>query len=188
MIYKTLQWEYCQQLFLGHMLKMAYNDCLEIVGLLGRSVYSDELKKRLPEILIDDLFVPYDGNHLAIVDLKDKYNMKLYFDCTRHILPIYLEKIDIGVVLSVVQFLKPTEENGTSDINTWILPYNLTFSDAKENVIKKIGRDPDDTKYKNSVLILEWQESIYIVRITFDFAYQTIQRITYIGKFIKNKL
>ncbi|EKS4626896.1 hypothetical protein QB714_003649 [Salmonella enterica] len=166
---------------------MAYNNPLDVIGLLGRNVYSESMKKAFPEILIDDLFVPYDGDHLAIINLKQSLGIILYFDCTHYTPPIYLKKIDSGIVLSAVQFLKPIEKEESPEGIRWTLPYNLTFSDTKEIVIKKIGKSPGNTKSDNSVLILEWQEDIYVIHIAFDLTHQMIQKITYLGKFIESK-
>lgn len=96
---------------------MVCDNYLEIVRLLGRNIYSERLKNAFPKISIADVFSPYDGNHLAIMDLKSDYGLILYFDCTRHVPPIYFGKIDTGIVLSAVQFLKPIEKGETPDSN-----------------------------------------------------------------------
>lgn len=163
-------------------------DNFNIVDLLGRSVYNEIFKIFFPKVILDNAFNLYSGNHLAIIDLKDEYGLKLYFDCTRHVSSDFLDKIDdSGVVLSVIHLLNPIYMGKVKLLGVclWKLPYGLSFSDEREVVVRKVGRIPDDIINQDSKLTLEWEEKMYNISIVFDIAHQIIQSMTYTGRFIE---
>ncbi|HCU0295889.1 TPA: hypothetical protein OUE56_002819 [Citrobacter sedlakii] len=161
--------------------KVVCNDTVNVVRLFGKCLYDERLKALFSNVSFDDCFSYCGKKHLAVLDIKKEYNIRLFFDCSRDFAHGYNMTVHDGVVLSAAHFYKQTKEESDNDFS-WRFPYDLNIFDTKRIVLEKIGRKPDSVKGKN--LSLEWREDEYILCVNFCHVSEQAQEIVFLGLFL----